>query len=154
MGRTEATVADFDLLRSDTLDSAYLHIYQWKANYNLSIWLKNQDIIELWWIVWLSGSIKTAQKRWCCSNTDGRTLQNISIAQLMMELLALTFNKSSLFRVCVRVSVCFFFIRFVDAVFFLLSLRIFFVFHRNESFYEITKLIWMRTKKKRSFVKS
>lgn len=36
--------------------------------------------------------------------------------QLMMELLALTFNKSSLFRVCV--CVCFFFIRFVDAVLF------------------------------------
>lgn len=54
---------------------------------------------------------------------------------------------------CVRVRV-FLFHSVCGCCSFLLSLRIFFVFHRNESFYEITKLIWKRTKKKRSFVKS
>lgn len=87
---------DFDLLRLDTVKLADLRIYQWRANYNLSIWLKNQDIIELWWIGRLSGSIKTIQNV-CCFNKDGRTLQNIFDRQLMMELLALTFNKSSFF---------------------------------------------------------
>lgn len=33
----------------------------------------------------------------CCFNKDGRALQNIFDRQLMMELLALTFNKSSSF---------------------------------------------------------
>lgn len=101
---------DFDLLRLDTVKLADLRIYQWRANYNLSIWLKNQDIIELWWIGWLSGSIKTIQNV-CCFNKDGRALQNIFDRQLMMELLALTFNKSSSFFryyccFCLFLSVC------------------------------------------------
>lgn len=107
---------DFDLLRLDTVKLADLRIYQWRANYNLSIWLKNQDIIELWWIGRLSGSIKTIQNV-CCFNKDGQTLQNIFDRQLMMELLALTFNKSSFFFVIIVVFV--FSFRFVVFCFFI-----------------------------------
>lgn len=141
---------DFDLLRLDTVKLADLRIYQWRANYNLSIWLKNQDIIELWWIGWLSGSIKTIQNV-CCFNKDGRALQNIFDRQLMMELLALTFNKSSSFF-----SLSLLFLSFP----FGLMYFVFFLFHWNESFYEITKLIWNKKEKKKitrknsSFVKS
>lgn len=140
---------DFDLLRLDTVKLADLRIYQWRANYNLSIWLKNQDIIELWWIGRLSGSIKTIQNV-CCFNKDGQTLQNIFDRQLMMELLALTFNKSSFFF---RYYCCF-------CLFLSVCCILFFLFHWNESFYEITKLIWNKKEKKKitrknsSFVKS
>lgn len=44
--KNKSLVSGFNI-HLDTVDLVgYLHKYHWKANYNLSMWLRNQDIIE------------------------------------------------------------------------------------------------------------